>query len=187
MPKDSVLRKQLLPLPGKDPPVLTPLEWGTSGPFLLRIRREMDGRVRHALGSVGSEGLDAMLPPRETTSTVRRPIPNDWCRKGQTSSEVRADVYRSYRVVTLDSPADGHRRCGYGVVWLSHRLAKPITRVQIPVPALRFFGTVRESPRPGASVVTALRGGTFPRRGPVPRRPSTPTGANREYPGEPAG
>jgi hypothetical protein len=57
------------------------------------------------------------------------------------------------RRVTLDRPADGPRRCGHSVVWLSHRLAKPITRVQIPVPAppSNSSSEVAGGPRPGPS------------------------------------
>ena len=47
--------------------------------------------------------------------------------------------------------------CGYSVVWLSHRLAKPITRVQIPVPASRSTQTTAGSASPSVT-----RGSTTP-------------------------
>jgi len=62
-----VHRELLLPSPTQDPPNLAPLVWTTSDPYCLEIHREKDGRVRYALGSVGSDELDAMLSYIEST------------------------------------------------------------------------------------------------------------------------
>jgi len=64
---DFVHRELLLPSPTQDPPDLAPLVWNTSDPYCLEIHREKDGRVRYALGSVGSDELDAMLSYLEST------------------------------------------------------------------------------------------------------------------------
>ena len=67
MSSDFVHRELLLPSPTQDPPDLAPLVWNTSDPYCLEIHREKDGRVRYALGSVGSDELDAMLSYIEST------------------------------------------------------------------------------------------------------------------------
>jgi hypothetical protein len=56
-----VHRELLLPAPSQDQPDLVPFVWNGGDTYTLEIRREKDGRVRYALGTVGSLELDAML------------------------------------------------------------------------------------------------------------------------------
>ena len=53
---------------------------------------------------------------------------------------------RDSRAPWNTAPHAGDPRCGHSVVWLSHRLAKSITRVQIPVPASPRGARIRRSP-----------------------------------------
>jgi hypothetical protein len=61
VPTNPVHRELFLPSPTRETPEIAPLVWNTGDPFWLEIRREKNGRVRYALGSVGSLELDAML------------------------------------------------------------------------------------------------------------------------------